>query len=45
LKQMAIYRALLQKIYPGRKIACILAWTDTTHLMVLPDELLDQFAP
>jgi ATP-dependent helicase/nuclease subunit A len=45
LKQMAIYRALLQKIYPRRKIACILAWTDTTRLMVLPDELLDQYAP
>jgi ATP-dependent helicase/nuclease subunit A len=45
LKQMAIYRALLQKIYPGRKVACILAWTYTIRLMALPDELLDQYAP
>jgi ATP-dependent helicase/nuclease subunit A len=45
LKQMAIYRALLQKIYPGRKVSCILAWTDTIRLMILPDELLDQYAP
>jgi ATP-dependent helicase/nuclease subunit A len=44
LGQMAIYRALLREVYPGRKVACILAWTDATRLMTLPDELLDQYA-
>jgi ATP-dependent helicase/nuclease subunit A len=42
--QMATYRTLLREVYPGRKIICILAWTDSICLMTLPDELLDQYA-
>lgn len=43
LRQMAVYRALLRKVYPDRKIVCVLAWTDTICLMTLSSELLDQY--
>jgi ATP-dependent helicase/nuclease subunit A len=39
--QMALYRAALQKIYPQKRIACALVWTDGARLMTLPDALLD----
>jgi len=39
--QMALYRAALQKIYPGRRVDCALVWTDGALLMPLPDALLD----
>jgi len=45
LGQMALYRSLLRKIYPGRQVRCILAWTDGPRLMALPDDILDQYAP
>jgi len=40
--QMALYRAALQKIYPGKRIDCALIWTDGARLMPLPDTLLDE---
>jgi ATP-dependent helicase/nuclease subunit A len=45
LGQMALYRALLRLIYPGRSVRCTLAWTDGPRLMSLPDDILDQYAP
>ena len=39
--QMALYRAALQKIYPGKRIDCALVWTDGARLMPLPAALLD----
>jgi ATP-dependent helicase/nuclease subunit A len=39
--QMALYRAALQKIYPGRDVDCALVWTDGAKLMPLPAALLD----
>jgi ATP-dependent helicase/nuclease subunit A len=39
--QMALYRAALQKIYPGKDVECALVWTDGARLMALPAELLD----
>jgi ATP-dependent helicase/nuclease subunit A len=39
--QMALYRAALAKIFPGRRIACALVWTEGPRLMALPDALLD----
>jgi ATP-dependent helicase/nuclease subunit A len=39
--QMALYRAALQKIYPGKRIDCALVWTDGARLMALPSALLD----
>ena len=45
LKQMAAYRALLQRIYPGRAIRSYLLWTDGPRLMQLRDVLLAHHAP
>jgi ATP-dependent helicase/nuclease subunit A len=38
---MALYRAALQKIYPGKRVDCALVWTDVARLMPLPALLLD----
>jgi len=45
LRQMALYRALLQEIYPGREIRCVLLWTDGPHIMALDDDILRAYAP
>jgi ATP-dependent helicase/nuclease subunit A len=42
IAQMALYRAALEKIYPGKSVACALIWTETAKLMPLPEELLDR---
>jgi len=39
--QMALYRAALQKIYPGKEVGCALIWTDSARLMPIPSEILD----
>ena len=39
--QMALYRAALAKIFPKKRIACALVWTDGPSLMRLDDRLLD----
>jgi len=39
-RQMALYGALLRAIYPTRGVKCALLWTDTAHLMLLPDKSL-----
>jgi ATP-dependent helicase/nuclease subunit A len=38
---MALYREALAKIFPGRRIACALVWTDGPRLMRLPDARMD----
>jgi ATP-dependent helicase/nuclease subunit A len=38
--QLAVYRAVLARLYPGRTIFAALLWTDTPSLMVIPDEML-----
>jgi ATP-dependent helicase/nuclease subunit A len=45
LGQMAAYRDLLRRIYPGLPVRCALLWTDAARLMWLPDALLDPHAP
>ncbi len=45
LRQMAAYRALLEKIYPGRPVRCALVWTATATVAMLPSDLLDAHAP
>ncbi len=45
LKQMAAYRSLLSRIYPGRAIRSFLLWTDGPRLMPLEDALLSDHAP
>jgi ATP-dependent helicase/nuclease subunit A len=45
LRQMAAYRAILGRIFPGRPVRCALVWTRTARVMPLPDSLLDSHAP
>jgi ATP-dependent helicase/nuclease subunit A len=45
LAQMAAYRAALRLIFPGRPVRCALLFTDGPVLHVLPDALLDPYAP
>jgi len=39
--QMALYRAALAKVFPGRRIACALVWTEGPSLMELPEARLE----
>ena len=39
--QMAAYRAVLARIYPGRQIRCALLWTEGPRLMELPASQLE----
>ncbi len=41
LRQMAAYRGVLREIFPGRTISCALVWTQASHVVMLPDQLLD----
>jgi len=41
MSQMALYRAALAKVFPGKRIACALVWTDGPMLMPLPDADLE----
>ncbi|SME94168.1 DNA helicase/exodeoxyribonuclease V, subunit A [Tistlia consotensis] len=45
LQQLAVYRAILRRIYPDRPVACALLWTDGPRLMPVADALLDRHAP
>jgi len=40
--QLALYRAVLSKIYPDRPIRAALVWTELPDLMELPAAMLDQ---
>lgn len=40
LRQMAVYRHLLTRIFPDQQIICHLLWTTGPTLMVLPEALL-----
>jgi ATP-dependent helicase/nuclease subunit A len=40
--QLALYRAVLSKIYPDRPIRAALVWTELLDLMELPGDVLDQ---
>ncbi len=41
VRQLARYRAVLEKIYPGRPIRAALIWTEVPDLMELSAETLD----
>ncbi|MHA1157638.1 MAG: double-strand break repair helicase AddA, partial [Alphaproteobacteria bacterium] len=38
--QMALYRRLLERIYPGRAVAAALIWTAGPTLMALPEDVI-----
>jgi ATP-dependent helicase/nuclease subunit A len=39
--QLALYRAVLQQVFPGKGVTCALLWTEKPVLMELPAALLD----
>jgi ATP-dependent helicase/nuclease subunit A len=41
VKQLALYRAVLIRIYPGRPVRAALVWTDIPDLAEIPAEALD----
>jgi ATP-dependent helicase/nuclease subunit A len=41
LLQMTLYRAVMQRIFPGKAVRCALLWTETPHLVELPAARLD----
>ena len=41
LLQLALYRVLLQPLYPGRKVTATLLFTESPRLIPLPDAALD----
>ncbi|OYV26272.1 MAG: double-strand break repair helicase AddA [Acidocella sp. 20-63-7] len=45
LRQLAAYRAILAQIYPGRRMICLLVWTETAQAMQVPPALLDAHEP
>jgi len=41
IRQLAVYRALLGKIYFGQPVRCALIWSEVPDLMELPSTLMD----
>jgi ATP-dependent helicase/nuclease subunit A len=41
VRQLALYRALLARIYPGRAVRAALVWTEIPNLMEFPAHALD----
>jgi ATP-dependent helicase/nuclease subunit A len=41
IKQLALYRAVLMRLYPGRLIRAVLVWTDVPETAEIPSEALD----
>ncbi len=39
--QLAVYRAVLQQLYPDRAIEAALVWTDGPQLMAVPEEMME----
>lgn len=39
--QMALYRAAAAKIFPGRRIACVLVWTEGPQILTLSETTLE----
>jgi ATP-dependent helicase/nuclease subunit A len=41
VRQLALYRDVLQRLYPGRPVRCALLWTETAAWMEIPASALD----
>lgn len=41
VSQLALYRAVLAKLYPGKAIHCALLWTETARIAEIPSATLD----
>lgn len=44
LRQLALYRATVSRIYPSHTISCYLLWSAEPRLMEIPDALLRSYA-
>ena len=44
VRQMALYRLALAKLFPNKRVACALVWTEGPRLMPIPAEILDKEA-
>ena len=44
-RQLALYRALLTRLYPGRRVRAFLLWTAALRLMELDAKTLDESMP
>jgi ATP-dependent helicase/nuclease subunit A len=44
-RQLALYRALLAEIYPGRTVRAFLLWTAAPLLMEIDCKILDRSMP
>ncbi len=42
ITQLALYRDLVERIYPSKKIVSALLWTQAPDLMIIPNETLDR---
>jgi ATP-dependent helicase/nuclease subunit A len=42
VRQLALYRAVLARIYPDRSVRAALVWTDVPDLMEISGQALDQ---
>jgi ATP-dependent helicase/nuclease subunit A len=45
IKQLALYRDVLARLYPDRPVGAALVWTDTPNLMEIPAAELDRVIP
>ena len=45
LRQLASYRAALERIYPDRPVACAILWTEAPRLMPISPDLLARHLP
>ncbi|BAM86112.1 putative helicase-exonuclease type V protein family, AddA subunit [Bradyrhizobium oligotrophicum S58] len=45
VRQLALYRAVLGQLYPGRTVRAALLWTETAEFMELPVSALDAMLP
>jgi ATP-dependent helicase/nuclease subunit A len=42
VKQLALYRDVLKRLYPGRTVRAALLWTETPELMEIPPKALEE---
>ena len=42
IRQLALYRALLRKLYPDRPVRAALIWTEVPDLMELSEAIMDR---
>ena len=41
VRQLALYRSVLARLYPGKPVRCVLLWTETASIMEIPASALD----